>query len=129
MYMINDKTINNPAARPILPLMPNRKGAIAATIMTNLLICHFIEPYVLYKNAFTASPAKYYLKNYSMILAFVLSLIVLDFAMQSFENQWIELLVNGSISIIISFLICAIAFLTNKKTFMFLINRTHKDKI
>ena len=39
-------------------------GVIVATVITNLLICHLVEPYVLYKNAFDLSPNTFYLKNY-----------------------------------------------------------------
>ena len=90
-------------------------GVIVATIITNLLICHVVEPYVLYKNAFAASPKNYYLKNYGMILLFGFSIVVLAFCMQDFDNQWIELLVNGIISVGISLCACLVVFLLNRK--------------
>ena len=33
-------------------------GVIVATIITNLTICHIVEPYVLHKYAFHLSPKK-----------------------------------------------------------------------
>lgn len=74
-------------------------GVIAATVLTNLLICHIVEPYVLYKHAFSTSPKNYYLTNYGMIGLFFVALTVLDICMQSRDNQWLSLLINGFISV------------------------------
>lgn len=88
-------------------------GVIAATILTNILICHVIEPYVLYKYAFSVSPAKYYLRNYSMIILFAAVLLLLSRCMQSFESQWTELLVNGFISVGFSLVTCGAVLVLN----------------
>lgn len=101
-------------------------GVIVATIITNLVICHIIEPYVIYSNAFKASPKKHYIRNYGMILLFFISLVSLNFVMQSFDNKWIELLVNGCISVGISALICVIELLLNRnicKQFILLLRK------
>lgn len=90
-------------------------GVIAATILTNLLISHIVEPYVLYKFAFSASPAGYYLRNYSMILLFFCALWVMDRAMVELPGVWAELLANGCISVVISGLTCIGAVLLNRK--------------
>ena len=91
-------------------------GVIAATIITNLLLCHVIEPYVLYKNSFCASPKKYYFKNYAMIALFVVQLLCLDQIMVCRHTQWEELLINGSISVLISVIGCALIVLSDKET-------------
>ena len=62
-------------------------GVIIATIITKLLMCHVIEPYVLYKNSFQASPAKYYMKNYLMIGTFCIAMLFIDEFSVSVENQ------------------------------------------
>ena len=77
-------------------------GVIVATIITNLAICHIIEPYVLYKHAFHSSVKKHYIKNYTYIAIFTVALTVLHFCMRSFDKPLTELLVNGCISIAIS---------------------------
>lgn len=89
-------------------------GVIAATIITNLTICHIVEPYVLFKHAFHNSVKKYYLKNYICIAIFIVCLFALHFSLQQFENEWTELLVNGLISVAISAIPCLIIWLTNK---------------
>lgn len=89
-------------------------GVIVATIFTNLVICHVVEPYVLYKNAFAVSPKKYYYRNYGMIALFAASLLFLDFCMQKLQNQWMQLLTNGFISIGISLIVCAIILFINR---------------
>lgn len=94
-------------------------GVIAATIVTNLVLCHIIEPYVLYKNSFCASPKKYYFKNYTMIVLFVVQLLCLDRIMVCRHSQWEELLINGCISALISVTGCVLIALWNKETCSF----------
>jgi Na+-driven multidrug efflux pump len=89
-------------------------GVILATIFTNLLICHVIEPFVLYRNAFLISPRKYYLKNYGMMGLFAVALVVLQCCMQSYDSWWMEFFVNGFISLGISGCICVIVLLANR---------------
>ena len=98
----------------VFPEQYNVVGVIVATIITNLFICHVVEPYVLYKHGFKKKVRGYYIRNYLYILMFSAVLVALNFSMQSFENQWIELLVNGCIAIAISVVPCAIAILLNK---------------
>ncbi|MBQ9780416.1 MAG: hypothetical protein IJW00_05685 [Clostridia bacterium] len=90
-------------------------GVIVATIITNLVICHVVEPYVLFKNAFTASPKVFYLRSYGMILAFAVALGFLSCCLQSFSNEFVEMIVNGFISLGFSAGLCMILILTNKK--------------
>lgn len=90
-------------------------GVIVATIVTNLLICHIIEPYVLYINAFVDSPKSYYKRNYGMIVCFLLAMIVLNCCMVSIENIFVEFFVNGAISLCISIPICIAAILVQWK--------------
>jgi hypothetical protein len=89
-------------------------GVIVATIITNLLICHIVEPHVLYKYAFKQPAKKYYIRNYLYIAVFTASLIGLNFCMLNIENQWLQLLVNGCISVAISLVIAVIAILIDK---------------
>lgn len=91
-------------------------GVIVATVITTLLICHTIEPYVLYKNAFESSPVRYYSKNYVMIAVFFVGMIALDLCMISVENPITELLINGFISVGVSTVICTTVLLVNWKT-------------
>lgn len=101
-------------------------GVIVATIITNLTICHIVEPYVLYRHAFNRSPKRYYLRNYSMITLFSLALCVVHFCLLEFENLWIELLVNGFISVGVSAAVCALLLLFNKELRAFVLNNFNK---
>lgn len=74
-------------------------GVIVATIITNLFICHIVEPHVLHKYAFHTSAKKYYLRNYSYIIIFTAFLFLLNFCMVKFDNKLYELLVNGCIAV------------------------------
>ena len=46
------------------------------TIITNIFICHIIEPYVLYKYAFKSNVKGYYLRNYLYIAVFCAALLL-----------------------------------------------------
>ncbi len=90
-------------------------GVIVATIITNLVICHVVEPFVLYKHAFVRSPKHYYFKNYGMILLFIIALVTLHFCMLMFNNPWASLLANGFISVGIAVVFCSIVLLFNRE--------------
>ena len=90
-------------------------GVIVATIITNLLICHVVEPFVLYKHAFMESPQKYYFKNYSCILVFAIALVVMSFCTFDFSSHWLELLINGIISIAVSIGACLVVLPFHKE--------------
>ena len=95
-------------------------GVILATIITSLLICHIIEPYVLYKHAFATPPLRYYLTNYGMIGLFFIALTVLDVCMQNTGNQWSTLLINGTISVGISAIVCLLTLVCSKTARQFI---------
>ena len=93
-------------------------GVIAATILTNLLICHVVEPYVLYKNAFEMSPVKYYCRNYVLIFFFAVGMWV--FQQVAVQNDVLlnRLLINGCVSVAISAGICSLVMLMNREQVM-----------
>ena len=90
-------------------------GVIAATAVTNLLICHTVEPYVLYKHAFSVSPRKYYIKNYGMILAFSVTLVGMHFCLRSTSHAITALLINGLISLGFSSVLCILVLVCNRQ--------------
>ncbi|MDE6614152.1 MAG: hypothetical protein K2K24_01450, partial [Clostridia bacterium] len=98
----------------IFPEGYNVVGVIVATIITNVLICHIVEPYVLYKYALKTNVKGYYIRNYIYIAIFTVALVALNYSMISNDNQWIELFANGGISLAFSFLISIIVILCNK---------------
>ena len=89
-------------------------GVIVATIITNLAICHIIEPYVLYKHAFKTSVKGHLLRNYSCICLFIVALSAMNFCLKCIDNVWLELLVNGCISVMFSFVLVILVFILNK---------------
>ncbi|MBQ6849214.1 MAG: hypothetical protein IJN76_04065 [Clostridia bacterium] len=89
-------------------------GVLAATVITNLLICHIIEPYVLYKHAFDTTPKKYYMTNYGLIGLFFVALAVLHGCMQDTNNLLGDLFTNGFISVGISAAVCVPVILLSK---------------
>ena len=103
-------------------------GVIAATIITSLLICHIIEPYVLYKHAFSTTPVKYYLTNYGMIGLFFVALTVLDTCMQNTGNPWSSLLMNGCISVGISVGVCLLILVCSRSARQLLLNKVKGHK-
>ena len=99
----------------IFPEEYNVVGVIVATIITNLLICHVVEPYVLYKHAFKSSVRPYLLKNYFFIAVFIIALFILDKAMLNYDSSIKELLINGLISVVISSIVLAGLLITDKQ--------------
>ncbi len=91
-------------------------GVIVATIITNLFICHVVEPYVFFKHALNRSPVKYYIRNYAYIAVFVGALFLLDFCTVSFGNKWLDLLVNGFIAVGIALAVCLATLFIDKDT-------------
>ncbi len=98
----------------VLPTEYNVIGVIIATIITNLLICHIVEPYVLFKYRFGESPKKFCIKNYLYIILFVICLFIVSNLMVTVNNLWIQLIVNGLISVGISIVVIIIVFMLEK---------------
>ncbi|MCR4660681.1 MAG: oligosaccharide flippase family protein [Clostridia bacterium] len=77
-------------------------GVIVATIFTNIVICHVIEPYVLYKNVLNKKPTSYYFKNYILIGFFVGLVFLVNYLYKPLDNVWISALRNGGIAVALS---------------------------
>lgn len=88
-------------------------GVIVATVITNVFICHVVEPHVLYKYAFGEKTTRYYLKNYFYIVLFTAILTAFFFIKPSFENVWADIVINGVISVAISGSVCAVVLMAN----------------
>ncbi len=101
-------------------------GVIVATIVTNLLINDIVEPYVVFKHALQRKPTQYYIMNYSYILLFALSLLVIQRV--SMENNSIitELFANGSVAVGISVIPCVFMVITNRDFRMLLCSYVKK---
>ena len=98
----------------IFPKEYNVVGVIVATIITNVFICHIVEPHVLHKHALKISTKKYYVRNYAYIAIFSAALVALHFAMLSRDNQWIEMFANGGISLAFSIPLAMVVILCSK---------------
>lgn len=78
-------------------------GVIVATIITNLLICHTVEPYVLYKYAFHQKPYKYYMINYIFIGIFIgLTFTYFYIFKYVANNYFTQFIVNGLVASLFS---------------------------
>ena len=106
-------------------------GVIIATIITNLLICHTVEPYVLFKDGLEINPKKYYFENYSFIILFGIALLAVHFAHINIENEWLSLLINGCIAVVISIIPSLIMLVYNRdfRNELFSIINSIKHKI
>ena len=103
-------------------------GVILATIFTNLLICHIVEPFVLHKNFFNTSVKGFCIKNYIYIFIFAVCLSMLHFSTVSIGNIWLEILVNGGIGLMYSALLVGMVVVTNKDFKVQLKRFLSKDK-
>lgn len=89
-------------------------GVMLATIITNLAICHIVEPYVLYKHAFNTAMKKHIMKRYAYIALFAVLLLAMHSCLLSIENKWMGLIANGFISIAFSFATFVVVILTDR---------------
>lgn len=89
-------------------------GVIVATIITNLTICHIVEPYVLYKHAFRTSMKAHLIKSYAYMALFVAVLLLMNGCLVSHGNPWLELLINAVISLIFSAIVSLAVLLWDK---------------
>lgn len=86
-------------------------GVIAATIVTSLLICHVVDPYVVYRHVFRRSVKEYWLRNYACMGLFVIAL----FSLNSLETD--QLISNGLISLGISAAVLGVAVVADRVCF------------
>lgn len=89
-------------------------GVIIATIITNLLICHLVEPYVLFVYAFESKPNKFYFMNYFCISLFVVFLFLLNYTHLKISNNWLSLFLNGILAVFLSIIPITLMFIINK---------------
>lgn len=89
-------------------------GVIAATIITTLVICDIVEPYVVYHHVFQKSPRRFYLRLYFCIGLFVAGLFIMEAIRWSCGNDFIEFLINGLMSVIVSLIVLGLSFLSDK---------------
>lgn len=74
-------------------------GVLVASIITNLFVCHIVEPYVLFRHAFNKPVRKQLLRNYCNTAIFAVLLVMLDLCKIRTENIWVETLANGGIAV------------------------------
>lgn len=77
---------------------------------------------MLYKNAFCESPKCFYIKNYGMMAAFATMLVIINCFTQNAENDFVNLILNGCISLVGSVVLCVFAILLNNRAAKRLIN-------
>ncbi|WP_029201378.1 lipopolysaccharide biosynthesis protein [Oribacterium sp. NK2B42] len=89
-------------------------GVIIATIITNLLICDAVEPFVVFKYVFGQKPGKFYIKNYSYIALFTLALILMTYLIRPVSSPITGIILNGFISISVSLITLGIVAIVDK---------------
>ncbi|MDY0100376.1 MAG: hypothetical protein WCZ47_04435 [Bacilli bacterium] len=95
-------------------------GVLIATILTNLFICHIVEPYIVFKYSLKMSSKKYYLINYSLVLLFGLTIIIFELINFSIENLYLDILANGFLSVVVT---CVVSI------FLYLISPTIRESL
>ncbi len=89
-------------------------GVILATIITNLLICDTVEPFVVFKHVFGRSPKEFYFKNYAYIGLFILALYGLKFLNRHVASPISGILINGCISLVVSVAVLCLVAVVDK---------------
>ena len=89
-------------------------GVIVATIVTNLLICHIVEPRVFFKYYMRQSARKHYVENYAYIAVFTVVLLLFDYIRADVDSHITSILLNGFLSVGISGIFCLMIYMMNK---------------
>lgn len=77
-------------------------SVIVATIITTLMICDIVEPYVVFRNVFEKSPKNFYFRSYSYIALFTVCLVIMTLIKQSCGSCLTGFVINGFLSVILS---------------------------
>ena len=90
-------------------------GILIATIISKLIITYLNEPLILYRDTFNKSPRKFYFAHYSNFLIFVIiSLIYSLLPIPKLNNIYINILINGTISVMLSILTFVVIYIIYK---------------
>lgn len=104
----------------ILPEEYRVVGVIVATILTNLAICHVVEPYVVFHHAFGQPALRFCLRNYAGIVLFGVCLVAIGVIARPTDNHIAGLLVNGALSLCVS---------AGAITLVAMVDKTFRDSI
>ena len=77
-------------------------GVIVATIITSLLICHIVEPFVVFRHVFGQSSGGFCIKNYTYIALFAACAFAMTWLIHTYDSAVVSVLVNGSLSLAVS---------------------------
>lgn len=89
-------------------------GVIVATIITNLLICDTVEPFVVFHHVFGRSPKQFYFKNYAYIALFTVALMLMTYLTKTTSSPIAGILINGFISIGVSLVVLGMVAVVDK---------------
>lgn len=85
-------------------------GVILATIITTLVICNTVEPYIVFHYVFGQSPKHFYKRNYIYTVVFICCLLLVNKLVRPCDNQLMGLFINGFISVGVSvFVLCVLS--------------------
>lgn len=89
-------------------------GILVSNIVTNVFICHIIEPYVLYKYAFKKKMKSYFVVNNLVMILFVGIIYGFSLLDGVFDySNFINLLIKGFTSVVISLIALTICYLVS----------------
>lgn len=104
-------------------------GVLVATIITNLFICHVVEPYVLYKHVFCSSVKKHYIRNYLLMAFFVMLIFVYEWIKIQAANIWMDILINGCLAVLLAVTSLPLLLIFNKDFRFYIFNLLKKRRI
>lgn len=76
-------------------------GVLIATIITNLCICHIVEPYILHKYVFKSNAIGYCIENYLFVLLFGIGIFMVEKLKYSTNVVAISIVANGIIAVVV----------------------------
>ena len=92
-------------------------GVILATIITTLVICHTVEPFIIFRHVFNGSPKAFYVRNYLYIALFTCCLIGMTFIRDWIGTESSDItgiVINGCLSVAVSLVALGLVALVDK---------------
>ncbi|MBN3489979.1 hypothetical protein JV173_00480 [Acholeplasma equirhinis] len=91
-------------------------GVLVSTIITNIFICHIVEPYVLYKHSFNLKPFKYIVSNYAVIFIYIITVFVFELLpLPTNNNVYLDLILKGFTSVFVTVTVFLVMSLFSKE--------------
>lgn len=77
-------------------------GVIVATIITTLLICDIVDPFVVFKHVFQVPIRPFYFRYYAYVGVFILALVAMTGFVREYRDAAWGIVINGGVALVVA---------------------------